>query len=189
MIKATSVIADKDNKTIIVEFDDGAVKKVDMSSSMHGEMGRYLKNPAHFSGVYIKEGAVEWNCGMDACPDYLHQVGMDVEKIEVYSRFASEMSYIYLDSREDKDYEEAMNENGFEKIESDANCEFFMEIIIYENYKKKISIVQVWDANTCLIEMGVKSVQDLFHFLHMSSEILKNFWDAFNCKRRFLNEE
>jgi hypothetical protein len=188
MIKATSVIADKDNKHIIVGFDDGSFKKVDMSSSMHGEVGKPLHNPIHFSHVYVREGAVEWATGMDACPDYLYEVGVNVQRIEVYSRFQSEISYIYIDS-DGSDYEDSMKEQGFEKIDFDANCEFFMDVIIYKNYKKRISIVQVWDVNCCLIEMAVKSTQDLLNLLHMASEIMKNFWISYDSKRRFLNEE
>lgn len=189
MIKVYKVRAHEDNHSIIVEFNDGSIKRIDMSSSMYGEVGEPLKDPAQFAQVHIKRGVVEWPCGMDACPDYLYEVGKKVEKIEVYSRFKSKLDYIYIDSREDVDYEDAMKEQGFEKTFSPASFEDFIEIAIYRNFIKGISIVQIWDTCDCLIEMAVKSQQDLFHFLKVASEILKNFWVSYDSKRRFLNEE
>lgn len=82
MIKVYKVRAHKDNHSIIVEFNDRSIKKVDMSRCMHGEVGEPLNDPAEFAKVYINKElkCVAWPCGMDACPDWLYQEGIPYEE-------------------------------------------------------------------------------------------------------------
>jgi len=78
MIKAYKVRAYKDNHSIIVEFNDRSIKKVDMSRCMFCEVGEPLNEPNEFAKLYINHGlkCVAWPCGMYACPDWLYQEGI-----------------------------------------------------------------------------------------------------------------
>lgn len=68
--------------TLRLEFTDGAVKEVDLSSELYGEVFEPLKAPEFFAMVRLNEetGTVEWPNGADLAPEFLHQIGVEVKE-------------------------------------------------------------------------------------------------------------
>lgn len=63
-----------------VAFDDGAVKRVDLSGELWGEAFEPLNDPAFFRQVRLnpETGTVEWPNGADFAPEFLHAHGRDI---------------------------------------------------------------------------------------------------------------
>lgn len=66
-----------------IEFDDGSMKRVDLSDELEGEVFEPLRDPAYFRRVYVNPdtGTVEWPNGADFAPEFLHEKGEDVEQV------------------------------------------------------------------------------------------------------------
>ena len=62
------------NYRLHVEFSDGVVGTVDLSTRLFGTVFEPLKDPALFAQVNIDEfGALTWPNGADLAPDALYQ--------------------------------------------------------------------------------------------------------------------
>lgn len=68
---------------LLLEFSDGVVKRVDLSSELHGEVFEPLKQPEFFSQAYLNHetGTVEWPNGADFAPEFLYEIGKEIKQV------------------------------------------------------------------------------------------------------------
>ncbi len=66
----TSVQA-KDHFKIIVIFDDGLEKEVDVSPFIKSGVSALLNDQAFFNQVKAENGYITWPNGFDFCPEFL----------------------------------------------------------------------------------------------------------------------
>lgn len=68
---------------LLLEFNDGSVREVDLSQELYGEVFEPLRNPEFFATVAVnpETGTVEWPNGADFAPEYLHQHGREVQRV------------------------------------------------------------------------------------------------------------
>lgn len=67
-------------RTIRVRFDDDAVRDVDLSEELWGEVFEPLRDPEFFAKVFVNDetGTVEWPNGADLAPTFLYEKGVPV---------------------------------------------------------------------------------------------------------------
>jgi Protein of unknown function (DUF2442) len=63
-----------------LEFNDGAVKDIDLAGELYGEVFEPLKDPAFFRRVAVnpETRTIEWPNGADFAPEFLHERGVPV---------------------------------------------------------------------------------------------------------------
>lgn len=72
-------------------FNNGAVKDVDLSDSLKGNVFVPLQNKEYFKRFTIRFNTIEWENGADFAPEYLYEKGVAVyEPQETASNFAAE---------------------------------------------------------------------------------------------------
>ena len=66
-----------------VEFNDSAVKKVDLSGELYGEVFEPLKDLELFKQVSVNNetNTIEWPNGADFAPEYLYEIGEQVKQV------------------------------------------------------------------------------------------------------------
>ena len=66
-----------------IEFNNGEIKKVDLSGELYGEIFEPLKDPAFFTqvGVNKETNTIEWPNGADFAPEFLYEFGTRVEPV------------------------------------------------------------------------------------------------------------
>lgn len=66
-----------------VEFSDGEVKDVDLSGELYGEVFEPLRSAEMFGQVAVnpETGTIEWPNGADFAPEYLHEVGVEAQRV------------------------------------------------------------------------------------------------------------
>ncbi len=66
-----------------VEFSDGALKDVDLSGELYGEVFEPLREVEIFSQVAVnpETGTIEWPNGADFAPEFLHRTGTEVQRV------------------------------------------------------------------------------------------------------------
>ena len=66
-----------------VEFSDGALKDVDLSGELYGEVFEPLLQADLFAKVSVnpETGTIEWPNGADFAPEFLHRVGTEVQRV------------------------------------------------------------------------------------------------------------
>lgn len=69
-----------DNYKIKVWFNDNAVKIVDLSNHIDGEVFTPLKDIGFFKCFSIKFNTIEWENGADFAPEYLYEIGTECSK-------------------------------------------------------------------------------------------------------------
>jgi hypothetical protein len=64
-----------------LEFSNGAVRIVDLASELYGEVFEPLRDPQLFRAVAVnpESGTIEWPNGADLAPEFLFEIGRDVE--------------------------------------------------------------------------------------------------------------
>jgi hypothetical protein len=64
-----------------LEFDDGAVKDVDLAMELWGEIFEPLKDVSLFRQVAVNPdtGTIQWPNGADLAPEFLHRIGQAVD--------------------------------------------------------------------------------------------------------------
>ena len=73
MLRPTAVAVKAENHNrILVTFDNGELRRFDVSPLIHGEFYGELADPAYFSMVTVAGLSVEWPHGQDVCPDDLY---------------------------------------------------------------------------------------------------------------------
>ncbi|MDR1783928.1 MAG: DUF2442 domain-containing protein [Dysgonamonadaceae bacterium] len=65
-----------DNYRLLLTFNNGITKTVDLQNELTGEIYEPLKQLDYFKNFEIKYNTVEWNNGADYAPEYLYQIGI-----------------------------------------------------------------------------------------------------------------
>ncbi len=64
-----------DEYKILVEFNNGEKKIVDLSQQFNREVFLPLKDKEYFKNFSIKYNTIEWENGADFAPEYLYKIG------------------------------------------------------------------------------------------------------------------
>ena len=81
-LHVASVTYLKDYK-LRLTFDNGATKDVDLKDELYGEVFEPLKNIEFFKrvAVNLNTNTIEWPNGADFAPEFLYEIGQEVEKV------------------------------------------------------------------------------------------------------------
>ena len=60
---------------IIIEFNDGVSKTIDLEKELVGNVFEPLKDKNYFKTFTIKFNTIEWDNGADFAPEYLYEIG------------------------------------------------------------------------------------------------------------------
>ena len=65
-----------------LEFNDGAVREVDLANELYGEIFEPLKDLSLFSQVYVNPdtNTIEWPNGADFAPEFLRRIGEEIKR-------------------------------------------------------------------------------------------------------------
>jgi len=63
--------------TLVVRFDDGVCRRVDLANELWGPVFEPLRDPAFFAKAFVdhEAGTVAWPNGADLAPEFLHEAG------------------------------------------------------------------------------------------------------------------
>lgn len=66
-----------------IEFSNGAIKEVDLSRELYGEVFEPLKDSEFFKQVGVSEetNTIEWPNGADFAPEFLYEIGKEVKQV------------------------------------------------------------------------------------------------------------
>ncbi|MEI7899584.1 MAG: DUF2442 domain-containing protein [bacterium] len=66
---------------LLVTFDDGMVKRVDLASELSGQVFEPLLNRVFFGRAVVNPdtGTIEWPNGADFAPEFLYDIGEPVQ--------------------------------------------------------------------------------------------------------------
>jgi len=72
-----------DGYRLELHFNDGSVKEVDLGGELYGEVFEPLREAAYFKEVVVnpETNTIEWSNGADLAPEFLHEIGKDVEQL------------------------------------------------------------------------------------------------------------
>ena len=67
--------------TLILTFENGEKKKVDLQKRLLGPIFEPLKDTAYFKKVYVDKelGTIAWPNGADKAPDTLYEIGISCD--------------------------------------------------------------------------------------------------------------
>lgn len=83
MLRPTAVnVLALDDARILVEFDTGERRIMDVKPYIKGEWYGMLSNPSYFRTVRTNGYTVEWKDGQDLCPDELYYCSTPVTDSE-----------------------------------------------------------------------------------------------------------
>jgi hypothetical protein len=60
---------------ILLKFNNGESKTVDLKNELVGDIFEPLRNKEYFKQFTIKYNTIEWMNGADFAPEYLHEIG------------------------------------------------------------------------------------------------------------------
>ena len=64
-----------DNYRIMLTFNNGEKKTVDLKNELNGTAFEPLRQIDYFKDFQIKYNTIEWNNGADYAPEYLYEIG------------------------------------------------------------------------------------------------------------------
>jgi hypothetical protein len=81
-LHVTDVIYLKDYK-LRLTFNNGITKDVDLQNELYGEVFEPLKDVEFFKQVIVNAdtNTIEWPNGADFAPEFLYEIGQEIEKI------------------------------------------------------------------------------------------------------------
>lgn len=67
---------------LLLSFDDGSERLVDLANELDGEIFEPLKNIDYFKQVRVNPdlATIVWGNGADMCPDFLYNKGVQVSQ-------------------------------------------------------------------------------------------------------------
>ncbi|MEA2563714.1 MAG: hypothetical protein QOH06_5218 [Acidobacteriota bacterium] len=76
-------VALKEGYEFRLQFSDGVVKDVDLSSELYGEVFEPLREPGFFSKVKVSQETrtIEWPNGADFAPEFLYEIGREEKQV------------------------------------------------------------------------------------------------------------
>ena len=67
-----------DNYKLLIMFNNGVQKTVDLRNELNGSIFSPLKQLDYFKNFRIKYNTVEWENGADYAPEYLYEIGVSM---------------------------------------------------------------------------------------------------------------
>ena len=69
-----------DSYSLVLTFDDGVKKRVNLRSELYGPVFEPLRDPSYFAKAFVDPDSrtVTWPNGADFAPDYLDELGQPV---------------------------------------------------------------------------------------------------------------
>jgi len=76
-------VTPKEGYELRIQFSDGIVKDVDLSSELYGEVFEPLRDPGFFRQVTVNQETrtIEWPNGADFAPEFLYEIGREVKQV------------------------------------------------------------------------------------------------------------
>jgi len=73
----------REDYRIRVEFDDGVTKDVDLKDVLEGPVFEPLRDPEFFRRFLVnpETRTIEWPNGADLAPEFLYEIGSEVERV------------------------------------------------------------------------------------------------------------
>ena len=71
---------------VLLDFNDGVSKTVDLKNELNGKIFEPLKDKKYFKTFSIKFNTIEWDNGADFAPEYLYQIGIKTKKPRSHNR-------------------------------------------------------------------------------------------------------
>ena len=65
-----------DNYKLLITFNNGVQKTVDLQNELNGSFFAPLKQLEYFKQFQIKYNTIEWENGADYAPEYLYEIGI-----------------------------------------------------------------------------------------------------------------
>jgi hypothetical protein len=69
--------------SLLLDFNDGTSKEIDLTNELHGTVFEPLKDPAFFARAAVNPETmtIEWPNGADLAPEYLYELGTKVKQV------------------------------------------------------------------------------------------------------------
>jgi Protein of unknown function (DUF2442). len=67
-----------DNYKLLIMFNNGVQKTVDLRNELNGSIFSPLKQLDYFKNFRIKYNTIEWENGADYAPEYLYEIGVSM---------------------------------------------------------------------------------------------------------------
>lgn len=64
-----------ENYRILLTFNNGETKTVDLQSELNGTVYEPLRQLDYFKNFQLKYNTIEWSNGADYAPEYLYEIG------------------------------------------------------------------------------------------------------------------
>ena len=65
-----------ENYRILLTFNNGVTKTVDLQSELNGTVYEPLRQLENFKKIQVKYNTIEWANGADYAPEYLYEIGV-----------------------------------------------------------------------------------------------------------------
>ena len=65
-----------DNYRIVLTFNNGEIKTVDLQNELNGAIYKPLQQLDYFKNFKVKYNTIEWSNGADYAPEYLYEIGL-----------------------------------------------------------------------------------------------------------------